>query len=211
MTEFAIQRLIANCLTQLPGALVGTLQLEIFNAVSTFCREANVWHENQDFNTKIGKKVYEVTPLGSDAYYNVLLNLVAFDPSDPTGETTTPTPIPAWFNASTVQIELKNEPTVVQRLRGTFAMVPRATDNMDQYPGIPEAFWDKYHDAIKEGVLSLMMGHVAKPYSNERMGIFHGRRFKAATSIAKNELYNGFVRGGQNWSFPQNFTRRSSR
>lgn len=212
MSEFAIQRLITNCLTQLPGALIGTLKLEIFNAVSTFCKEGNVWQEIQPFNTKVGKQTYEMTPgTSSDAYFSELLYLEAYDPTDPNGQVTTPTPIEAWFDASTTGLHLRFVPTEVQRLRGTFAVVPRANDDMDQYPGIPEAFWDKYYDAIKEGTLGNMMAHVAKPYSNERMSIFHGRRFKAATSIAKQDVYNGMVRGGQNWSFPQNFVRRSSR
>jgi len=209
MSEFAIQRLVTNCLTHLPGALVGTLKLEIFNAVSTFCREGNVWQETQNFSTKVGKTTYEIVAENPDAYYNKLLNLVAFDPSDPDGEVTTPIAVPAWFDSTTTQLVLKNTPTEVQRLRGTFAVVPRATDNMDQYPGIPEAFWDKHHDAIMEGTLARMMAQAAKPYSNERLGIFHGRRFKAATSMAKNDLYNGDIRGGQNWSYPQTFARSS--
>jgi hypothetical protein len=210
MTEFAIERLLANLRTQLPGALDGTLRLEIFNTVSTFCRESNTWQETQSFNTKVGKQLYEVTAEAPDAYYNVLLNLEAYDPTDENGEVTTPIPIAAWFDAPT-SLKLRYVPTEVQRLRGTFSVVPRATDRMDQYPAIPEAFWDKYHDAFIEGVLSRMMSQPAKPYSNERLGIFHGRRFKAATSMAKNDKYNGDVRGGQNWSFPQVFTRRSVR
>lgn len=211
MSEYAIQRLITNLMTQLPGALVGTLKLEIFNAVATLCREGNVWQETQSFNTKVDKQIYEMTAQTPDAYYSKLLYLEAYDPSDPNGTVTTPTQIAAWFDASTTGLKLRYVPTVVQRLRGTFAVVPRATDRMDQYPAIPEAFWDKYHDAIKEGALSNMMAQAAKPYSNERLSIFHGRRFKAATSMAKNDLYNGDVRGGQNWSFPQEYVRKSIR
>lgn len=211
MSQFAIERLVTNLLTQLPGALIGTLQLEIFNAVATLCREGNVWQETQSFNTKVGKQLYEVTAETPDAYYNQLLNLEAYDPADPNGEVTTPVPVPAWFDASTTRLQLRLVPTEVHRLRGTFALVPRATDKMNEYPGIPEAFWDKYHDAVMEGALSRMMAHAAKPYSNERLSIFHGRRFKSATSMAKNDLYNGSVRGGQNWSFPRDFAKGSSR
>src|SRR5688572_29146373 len=138
MSEYAIQRLVTNVLTQCPGALIGTIQLEIFNAVATFCKESNVWQETQNFNTKVGKQVYEITAETQDAYVSKLLNLVAFDPSDPTGETTTPTPVAAWLDASATGLVLKLVPTEVQRLRGTFAIVPKATDQMDQYPGIPE-------------------------------------------------------------------------
>src|SRR5688572_10789707 len=107
MSEFAIQRLVTNLLLQLPGALVGQLKLEIFNAVSTFCRESNVWQETQSFNTKIDKQVYEMTPEAPDAYFSKLLNLEAYDPSDPNGEVTTPTPIEAWFDASVTGLYLK--------------------------------------------------------------------------------------------------------
>lgn len=210
MSEFAIQRLVTNLLTQLPGALIGTIKIEIFNTVSTFCRESNTWQETQSFNTRIGKQVYEVTAESPDAYINQLLNLEVFDPADPNGLVTLATPVPAIFRAPN-ELKLLNTPQVVERLRATFSVVPRATDKMGDYPAIPETFWDKYFDAFIEGTLARMMAHAAKPYSNERLGIFHGRRFKAATSMAKNDLYNGEVRGGQNWSFPQNFTRGSNR
>jgi len=210
MSDFAIQRLVTNLLTQLPGALIGTLKLEIFNTVSTFCRKSNVWNETQSFNTRVDKQVYEMSAESPDAFITQLLLLETYDPADPNGVVTMPTQIAAWFEEPN-QLKFKNMPTEVQRMRATFAVAPRPTDRMDQYPGIPETFWDTYHDVIMEGVLSRMMAHAAKPYSNERLGIFHGRRFESMSSMAKNDKYNGFVRGGQNWSFPSDTARRSSR
>lgn len=210
MSEFAINRLLANLRTQLPGALDAIIKLEIFNAVATFCIESNTWQETQSFNTKVNKQVYEISAENADAYYTKLLLLEAYDPSDPTGLVTMPTQVAAFMSSPT-ELKFAITPNQVQRMRATFAVAPRPTDRMDQFPNIPEAFWDKYHDVLMEGVLSLMMAHVAKPYSNERMGIFHGRRFKAKTSMAKVDAYNGEVRGGQNWSFPSNFVRGSSR
>ena len=207
MSEFAIQRLLHNLRTQLPGALDNTLRLEIFNTVATFCHDSNVWQEEQSFNTKPNKQDYELTADNADAYYSQLLNIVAYDPSDPKGETTMWTNVWGWMVGPTT-LRLNCKPLETQRMRANFVVVPRATDRMDQYPNIPDAFWDKYHDVFMEGVLARMMAQVAKPYSNERMGIFHGRRFKAATGLAKNDFYNGDVRSGQHWHFPQTFMRR---
>lgn len=210
MSEYAIQRLLANLRTHLPGALDQTMKLEIFNAVATFCRDSNVWQESQPFNTKINKQDYEVTANASDAYYTQLLQLQAYDPADPNGETTTPIDMAAWLTSPTT-LHLKEKPQIEQRLRATFAVAPRATDRMDEYPAIPDEFWDKYHDVLMEGALAKMMAQTAKPYSNERLAIFHGRRFKAGTSMAKNDFYNGDVRGGQNWHYPQDFAKGSIR
>jgi hypothetical protein len=208
MTEFAINRLMANLRTQLPGALDNTLKLEIFNTVATFFHDSNVWQETQSFNTKPDKQNYEVTADNADAFYTQLLDLRTYDPEDPNFERTTSITVPAWLIGPT-ELHLYNRPLDVQRLRATFAVAPRATDRMDQFPAIPDAYWDKYHDVFMEGALARMMAQVAKPYSNERMGIFHGRRFKAATSMAKNDFYNGDMRGGQHWRFPQSFRTRN--
>lgn len=202
MSEFAIARLMANLRTQLPGALDSTLKLEIFNAVHDFCVATNVWENTQEFTTKINKQFYEITAPSPDQYYTQLLSLVLAETTDPADQRVTPTPVSAVLSEPT-QLKLLTVPTIVQRMSATFAMAPRPTDNMEEFPSIPESFWDKYHNALFEGALSKMMAQVAKPYSNERMGIYHGRRFMAFQSTHKVEKYNGMVRGGQNWSFPR--------
>jgi hypothetical protein len=210
MTQFAIERLLANLRNQLPGALDGALRLEIFNTLNTFFTDSNIWQETQSFNTRLGRQIYELQAENPDAYYTKLLLLEAYDPADAEGRVTMPTHVRAWL-VSPTELRLHHPVTVVQRLRATFAVAPRPTDRMDQYPNIPDSYWDKYHDAFVEGVMARMMSQPAKPYSNERLGIFHGRRFKSATSMAKNDFYNGDIRGGQNWHFPQNFARPSAR
>lgn len=201
MTEFAINRLMANLRTQLPGALDATLKLEIFNTVHDFCVATSAWEEDQAFTTKIGKDVYEITAGSANEYITQLLSLVRADPTDITGQRVIPTPVPAVMSLPT-QLKLLTVPTIVERLVATYAVAPRPTDDMDEFPSLPESFWDKYNNALFEGALAKMMSHVAKPYSNERMGIYHGRRFVAAMSTHKVEKYNGMVRGGQNWTFP---------
>lgn len=202
MSQYAIQRLTTNLRVHLPGALDSAIKLEVFNAVAEFCVRSCVWQHRQPFNTRAGKSKYEVTPAQHDAYYTQLVSLHK-DDGDGDDNTNGP-PVKAVLDAPTT-LRLLTTPTTVERLIAVFAMAPQPTDEISDYPAIPDEYWSKYHDVLYEGALSRMLAHPAKPYSNERLGIYHGRRFVAMTSQVKNDHYNGNVRGGQNWSFPQTF------
>lgn len=202
MSQYAIQRLMTNLRVHLPGALDSAMKLEMFNAAAELCVRSSVWQDRQPFNTRIGKSKYEMSAPQHDAYYTQLLGLYK-DDGDGDDNTVGP-PVKAVFEEPTT-LRLLTTPTTVERLIAVFAMAPRPTDEIGDHPAIPDEYWSKYHDVLYEGALSRMLAHPAKPYSNERLGIYHGRRFVAMTSQAKNDHYNGNVRGGQNWSFPRAF------
>jgi hypothetical protein len=202
MSQFAIQRLMANLRVKLPGALDGPVKLEVFNAVSEFCVKSCVWQDRQPFSTRVGKSEYEMSAPQHDAYYTQLLGLYK---DDGDGDDNTNGPAVKAVMKDPTTLRLLTTPTTVERLVAYFAMAPQPTDELGDHAGIPDSFWSKYHDAFYEGALSRMLAQPAKPYSNERLGIYHGRRFIAMTSVAKNEHFNGNVRGGQNWQFPKNF------
>lgn len=199
--QFAVDRLKAQAQMQLPGALDGPLIMAIFGVVADFCIKTNTLHEEQDITTRVDKRDYEVSASESDLYYTKLLSLVRNDQETDQRLLSNPTQHRAYMLNPGV-MRLHNTPDQIFRLTAKFAMAPRPTDNFGSLPNIPDAFWDMYHAVLLEGLLASMMGQVAKPYSNERMGIFHGRRFIAGCSTAKVEAYNGGLLGGQNWRFP---------
>lgn len=202
MSQYAIQRLMSNLRVHLPGALDSAITLEIFNAVAEFCVRSSVWQDEQPLNTRAGKSEYEVSAPQHDAYYTQLLSLHKDDGDG--DDNTKGSPVKAVLDSPTV-LRLLSTPTTAERLIARFAMAPQPTDEIADKPAIPDEYWSKYHDVLYEGALARMLAQPAKPYSNERLGIYHGRRFVAMTSLVKNEHYSGNVRGGQNWSYPQTF------
>lgn len=200
--QFAVDRLRAQAQMQLPGALDGPLTMALFGVVSEFCIKTNTLWEEQDIRTRVDKRDYEVSATEADLYYTKILSVVSNDGDTDQRLLTNPPPVPAYMLNPGV-MRFHTTPTVSQLVTVRFAMAPRPTDNFGSLPNIPDNFWDMYHAVLLEGLLASMMGQVAKPYSNERMGIFHGRRFIAGCSTAKVEAINGQLVGGQAWRFPR--------
>lgn len=199
--QFAVDRLRAQAQMQLPGALDGPLTMAIFGVVSQFCIKTNTLWEEQNINLRVDKRDYEVQASEADLYYTKLLSVVRNDQSTDQRLLTDPVQVPASMLNPGV-LRLRDTPNQVFQITARFAMAPRPTDNFGSLPNIPDNFWDMHHDVLLEGLLGSMMGQVAKPYSNERMGIFHGRRFLAGCSTAKVEALNGQLVGGQAWRYP---------
>jgi hypothetical protein len=87
------------------------------------------------------------------------------------------------------------------------------TDPTDEV-GMPQApgwIYDRYERTFVEGLISRMMEQPAKPYSNEKGAILHGRRFQNGMSQARAEVQHMFVRSANVWSFPQSFRTDSQR
>lgn len=200
--QFAVDRLKAQAQMQLPGALDGPIIMAIFGVVSDFAIKTNCLWEEQDIRTRVDKRDYEVQASESDLYYTKLLSVVYNDQETDQRLLREPTQIHAYMLTPSV-LRLRDTPNQANLITARFAMAPRPTDNFGSLPNIPDTFWDTYHPVLLEGLLASMMGQVAKPYSNERMGIFHGRRFIAGCSTAKVEAMNGQIVGGQNWRFPR--------
>lgn len=200
--QFAVDRLRAQAQMQLPGALDGPLTMAIFGVVSEFCIKTNTLWEEQNINLRVDKRDYEVQASGADLYYTKLLSVVRNDGSVDQRLLTDPVQVPAAMLTPGV-LRLRDTPNQVYQITARFSMAPRPTDNFGSLPNIPDNFWDMYHSVLLEGLLGSMMGQVAKPYSNERMGIFHGRRFVAGCSTAKVEALNGQLVGGQAWRYPK--------
>lgn len=63
--------------------------------------------------------------------------------------------------------------------------------------------WDRYHDDWLSGMLGLMFGMHAKPWSNPKLALFHAKSFNSAISFARQEARRGFVFDRPMWRFPR--------
>ena len=78
-------------------------------------------------------------------------------------------------------------------------------------PYAPDWIIQKYQDALTDGLLSRVMVHPAKPYSNKEGAAFHGRRYMNGTTSGKADARRGSTFGGQRWAYPTGFRTFSQR
>ena len=73
---------------------------------------------------------------------------------------------------------------------------------------VPEWMWDMYFQDWLDGTLARLYGMPAKPWNNTTMASYHGKRFRNAMGLRKQETPRGFVFGAPGpWRFPGGWTR----
>jgi len=194
-----VDRLMNNVRIHLPGVLDSMLQLELFNTLTDFLQSSNVWTENINFTvgaTDTTDTIYDVEPesVATISRLNYVIDVdghpIAAAMSIP-GEIRLGRP-PYNAGSYTANVTL----TVVD---------PVARDGFPEYPA-----WvlTKYMLPLMDGMLGRLMAQPAKPYSNEKLGQYHLKRFANATSFAGTEAVRNNVSGAQMWRFPQTFATR---
>lgn len=196
MSYYAINRLMDLLRVRIPGAIDGNLKVELFDAVDDFLAQTNVWRDEIEIPVTSGVTDYELTPTGLGA----IIRLMHVEDAN---EFIVPATMPEIGT-----LRLVNEPSEAATYTATVALTSSDPVNSDGFPVIPDWIWDKYSTDIVDGVMARMFAQIAKPYSNERMAVFHYRRFEDAKSRARAEMGRQHTYGAQNWRFPQTFAVR---
>jgi hypothetical protein len=194
-----LNRLMDNCRIRLPGVVDDILKLELYSVLNDFFQNSNSWNEDITFTVTPEVLEYPITPSG----VSKIVRLVGVVNSD---ESYVGAVMP---ESDTITLLISPNQTGVYTARVVLTISDPLT--RDGYPEYPDWVLGSYLDEIIDGVLGRAMSQVAKPYSNERMAIYHTRRFRAGVARAKVEWQHKLVYRGQNWSFPQTFARRHSR
>ena len=204
MANADMLRLIDNARVRLPGALDGTIQNELFYCMNEFFQNSNIWYEDIDFDVTTTTQTYIENP---DAYTylivptsGVINRLMGIGNSQGVSQAAT--------MATPGEIILAYAPNTNDTYTARVFLTVTDPVTRDGYPEFPAWILNKYGNDILEGVLSRMMGQVAKPYSNPQMAVAHGKNFKGAISQAKVEAQHKNVYRAQAWNFPQTFARR---
>jgi hypothetical protein len=185
-----LDRLLQAARTHLPGALDSALQVEMYNVVDDFLTESSIWQETAAFITAVGTTDYEID-LENNATFLRLLYVLG--------------------NANRPVIATMEEPGVV-----VLRTIPQTIENMtarvsltlkgvtsEGWPSIPSWMWQRYREGLLDGLLAKMLVQPAKPYTNERLAIFHGRKFNVAKSRARSEANRMKLYDAQAWRFPK--------
>lgn len=189
MTASSIrERLLENIRVRVPGVLDSVVKLELFNVLDELCHEARMWREKIQVRLVSGKAEYEVDP--SDG---IIIGLTALL-NEADRQVPASMPVPGVITLMTTP----SEPAVY------VADVALTVDRLDRdgFPVIDDWVWERHFNTIMEGVLSALMSQPAKPYTNERLSVLHGRRFKAGAALARVHALHEHLYRGQSWRFP---------
>lgn len=199
MSASAIRtRLLDNLRIRLPGAIDSIIKVEIFNTLDELCRDARIWREDIDLEIETADVTAETTEYQVDPSDGVIVGLMQVLTSEEV-------PIGASMSEPGILV-LDNPPGQADTYTVTVALsVTDPVRSADAYPHIADWILEKHYQCVLDGVMSRMMSQVAKPYSNERLAIYHGRKFRNAVAGARIEALHSNKYRGQNWQFPQAF------
>jgi len=194
-----LSRLMDNLRIRCPGAIDDVLKLEIYWTFAEFLQDSNCWYEDVEFAVTPDVTTYYVTP----TYAATAVRLLGVINSSNQGQF-------AGFSLPD-EVTLAVAPSQNDTYTARLALTISDPVNRDGFPDYPDWVLAKYSIEIMDGVLGRMFTQVAKPYTNERMAIYHSRRFRTGVAQAKVEAQHQNVYRGQNWKFPQSFARRKAR
>lgn len=192
-------RLMSNIRVAVPGALDDAIRLELFNTLDQFLQETNFWQEEIDFTVTSGVMSYVLTPTEPGSIIALLAHTNA-----------ELVPVRATM-ALPGTVDLVNDPLTGEVYTATVSMTVVDPVDADDMPEMPDGLLLKYGAGITSGVIGRMMAQPAKPYTNERMGIYNTRLFRGTIANARSAVLHKNIQGGQTWRFPRTFKSGSQR
>lgn len=185
-----LETLLDNLRIRLPGALDGTLLIELHNTMNEMCQVGHVWRQLVEVPLTAGERLYTVTPptgalplaiYGVSHVSNRISSNIAWDPS---------------LNQAYLA-EAPDAAEAVIPLYLDFAFTPD-----EDFEDVPLEVRKRYHHNILDGALARMMSQIAKPYSNPGTAAIHAQRFRSFLGHSRRDSRTGGKPNAQNWSFP---------
>lgn len=199
-------RLLNLARVKLPGATDAAIKAELFEVLHEFTFETNVWYEDIPMTTAVGVTTY---PLISDMPGEIVRLISLRDVNFNSWPASMPT-VPI------VTLSYRpNEVTQVIALTARVARVPGTPVTRDgetgSLPDLPDELLPLYAPNILDGLLGRMMAHINKPYSNERMALYHLRRFRSSLTATRAAVIRQNAYGANSWNYPQTFRSRGQK
>lgn len=194
-----LSRLMDNLRIRLPGAVDTVLKLELFNTLKEFFSDSNSWYQDITFAVTPDVLSYELVP---DGVCQVVRLFGAVNSDE--------RPVNATWELPDT-INLSGSPSKADTYTARLILSVLDPTTRDDYPVFPDWTLQAYGNEILDGVLGRMMSQAAKPYSNERLAIYHMRRFRAGVASARVDAQRKYTYRAQAWRFPQSFARRRAR
>jgi hypothetical protein len=191
----ALYRLTDDIRNRIPGVVDPMIQSELFAVADELFNRSNCWTALMPFTTSSTSKEYTLVP--DVASRIVRLNEIKdADEMMVRGYMSEPGTVVLW-----------EYPSTTETYTADVVLTVADPTTRDGDPVIPEWALVQYREVLLDGCLGRLMSQIAKPYSNERLAIYHMRRFRNGIAQAKAEKTHGNLYRGQRWSFPRSFAR----
>lgn len=185
-------RLMNNLRMRLPGALDPAIRYELFSVCDELFIQSDVWKEDIVFAVTAGEDFYEIEP---EETTSKIVRLVEVKNSDN---------IPVRATMEVIgEITLASEPSAADDFTATCSLTVKDPTDTNDFPRFPTWILERYREGIFDGVMGRMMAQPMRPYANERMSIYHLRRFRNVMAQATVDAQHKNLRGGNAWIYPR--------
>jgi hypothetical protein len=176
---------------QLPGVILGAVQIELRNVLRDFFIETNVWKEDVRVKTKPNVISYDITPTTP----GVAVRLMSLTNADDMAVRYATMP-------EMGMLLLRHEPSQVESWNANVVVTVSNSLDREGNPIFPLWVLDRYYDTVLSGVLAKMMSQSAKPYANTQMAGYYEKRYLTGKAKARHEGNVSNTYGGQRWRYP---------
>jgi hypothetical protein len=196
-----ITRLLDTARARLPGVTDGLLKLELMNVIEDFCQQTSVWQDCSCLCLVPNKCEYSIFSSDGNGEIYRIIDVESACSTAPRFTAQAWMPVPGVLKVGFI-------PSSSWDLSVITALVPSELGKTQNYPGVPDWFWQANIRGITDGLIGRMMLQPAKPHTNPQLAQVHMAAYNRRLQWARMESVNGRVLGGQHWAYPQGFAVR---
>lgn len=193
LLEQDVEQLINQCHVELTGASRGGILAKMYEVMTEFFNDSSIWRETITFNAIPNKRDYVLEPTEGQI---IRLKGVC----DVNGSF-----YPALMPDPAARcILLRNAPNQAQQL---FASVVKnvSLPTARGLPIAPDWVLQKWHLAIKHGIIGQLMNEQNKSYSEKKGALYNLSKFRQYVNEARAQALRANTEGASAWRFPQQF------
>jgi len=199
-----------NLLTpRLPGAVPTHVRAEVERTIEEFCVRSTAWRETlSGLDVTTGERDVELTAVTDNATAIGVLNAFLYqdilgERAFAIGDDTTNRPNAYTVNQTvpvTITFTRTPEQDILGELDVQVYLKPLSYDEDEDMPSLLE---NQFFEVIMDGVMSSMLSNPEKPYTNQQLAAFYGKRFLNGITRARVQAQQGFTARAANWVFPR--------
>lgn len=207
-TKFYVTDLLNQCRIELPGASDVGIRQRAYNVLHEFLNYSNSWTEQISVTTVANQKDYTLTPLEVPPGQIIRLGGVI-----DLNQINYPAMMP-----KIALLEFITTPTSAQTLTAIVIKTVLRPSNADgsldhsyPIPDLPAWLWGLWLPTFVHGIVGYMMMEKNRPYSDEKMGLFHLQLFRDGIKAARVAALRRNTWGTNAWMYPQQNRVRGQR
>lgn len=197
----------------LPGASDDGIKQALWGVIKEFLQDSNGWIEKQKLLVTAGVNDYTITPRDGGQ----IIRLVGVVDGNLIPVKAVMASLGTLNVLQAITVTSIDQPVVPKTTSATNPWTVCIVKNIqlpgtrDKLPVAPQFVLQVYSETIKDGVCGKMMLQPGTSYTNVQLAKYHLARFRDGIGIARTDIWNQNLQGGQRWAFPQNFATHSQR